>query len=120
MWIAEDGKYVSNLLLCPTADPKAWESSCWSPLLHAGSFLSALSCSGACSPSHSLLEAVLLSSPVCPSVFPTLHPRQTHRLTTLAGYEAATVLGEGGDSRQQSRMPRALSMTHIVQATKEA
>lgn len=38
MWIAEDGKYVSNLLLYPTADPKAWEHSCSIPLLHAGSF----------------------------------------------------------------------------------
>lgn len=28
VWRAEDGKYVLNLLLCPAADPKAWERSC--------------------------------------------------------------------------------------------
>lgn len=33
MWIAEDGKYVSNLLFCPAADPKAWERSCYTPAL---------------------------------------------------------------------------------------
>lgn len=41
-WRAEDGKYVLNLLLCPTADPRAWERSCWSPLPHTSSVLSSL------------------------------------------------------------------------------
>lgn len=80
MWIAEDGKYVLNLLLCPTTDPKAWERSCWSPLLHAGSFCYGLSCLGAGSPSHSpcrLSVHPLPHVPLCPPA-PEAEPLPHH------------------------------------------
>lgn len=63
VWRAEDGKYVLNLLLCPTADPRAWERSCWSSVPRASS-----------APSLwgflSLHFPVLPSPPTCPSAFP--------------------------------------------------
>lgn len=118
MWIAEDGKYVSDLLLCPTTDLKAWELSCWSPVLLTSSFLSVQG-PGARSAPHSLPEAVLCSSPSAP-LHPPLNPKQKHCLATLAGQRGGHRAGGAGHSRKQPRVPQALGMTHIIQATKEA
>lgn len=61
VWRAEDGKYVLNLLLCPTADPRAWERCCLN-LCATCQLCSELL--GACCPSISLSFHPLLHVPL--------------------------------------------------------